>query len=314
MIRSILRSLAAAGALPVLVLAPATAVAGPAPDPACPVKPHPAGQAAYQLPGGALPRRYLLIVPSRYDGSAPLPVLFDFHGSGSRPEQELEISGMRAVAEEIGAHLVLPAARAPFAAGGHTWNAPPDAALPDDVRFVREVLDDVSRRVCVAPRAVFLTGFSGGGRFASELACAMPDRVAALAVVGGLRAPPGCDGAPVPVLAFHGTADPINPYGGGGPAYWRYGVDSAAAAWAHRNGCRTGPVEHRVVRGVVRLEADGCPARGEVVLYRMVDAGHVWPGSRLPLPGERFGRAVEHLDAAALIAEFFAAHAPAQAF
>ncbi len=92
MIRSILRSLAAAGALPLLALVPATALAGAAtslagpaaalahpatglarsvPDAACLVKPHPAGQAAYQLPGGALPGRYLLVVPSRYDAPGP---------------------------------------------------------------------------------------------------------------------------------------------------------------------------------------------------------------------------------------------------
>ncbi|WP_328842668.1 hypothetical protein [Streptomyces sp. NBC_00258] len=73
----------------------------------------------------------------------------------------------------------------------------------------------------------------------SQCACDHPDRLAAIAAVAGLRAgAPVMDadgtyvpdlaacrpGRGVPVLSFSGTADPVNPYAGGGEAYWGAGL------------------------------------------------------------------------------------------
>ncbi|MGW3571904.1 hypothetical protein ACWDSL_49920 [Streptomyces sp. NPDC000941] len=89
---------------------------------------------------------------------------------------------------------------------------------------------------------------------ASLLACRLADRIAAIAPVAGLRAgnpdpsdptrpePGSCAPArPVPVLAFHGQQDPVNPNTGGGPGCWPYSVPAAIDRWGTLDGCRIGP-------------------------------------------------------------------------
>src|SRR5918993_1187228 len=64
---------------------------------------------------------------------------------------------------------------------------------------------------------VYATGLSMGAMMSSTLACVMADRIAAIGPVAGVEDPEGCEpGRPVPVLAMHGTADPILLFNGGG--------------------------------------------------------------------------------------------------
>ncbi|HEX6105169.1 MAG TPA: PHB depolymerase family esterase [Gemmatimonadales bacterium] len=288
--------------------APTMLAAEPPGGARCAGDPHPAGFRTYEISAGAAPGRYLLFVPRSYEGTTPVPVIFDFHGSGSDPWEELRLSGMDAVAERYGFVLLLPFARVPFATGGYTWNTPAVGGRPDDVRLVAEILEDVRRRVCVESGRVYLTGFSGGARLASRVACALSDRVAAAALVGGVRAPEGCGKASIPVLAVHGTEDPINPYDGGGPPYWGHGVDSAMAGWVAQNGCRRAPREVRRSPQIMERSFPDCRDGSTVVMYRVLGGGHTWPGSGLELPRERFGRATDELEVTLVIGEFFAAH------
>jgi len=272
----------------------------------------PAGRSiGIAIESGGLERRYLLRLPRGHDHGTPLPVVFDFHGSGSDPREELQVSAMDRAADRNGFALLMPVAVVPNPGGGRTWNVPPEQGLADDVLFAMDVLDNAARRVPIDPTRVYMTGFSGGVRLASELACAAPGRVAALAAVGGLRSPAACDGQPVPVIAFHGTDDPINPYTGGGADYWSYGVEDAVRGWVKRNGCDAAPQITRLSPVVEERAYGGCRAAAEVVLYRVAGAGHTWPGSAFPFPEERFGASEPGLDATALIMRFFARHAAA---
>lgn len=269
-------------------------------------KPHPAGISEYRLVSGGRERRYLLYVPQGYEGRSALPVVIDFHGSGSDPREEMTVSGMDRAADRRGFVLVMPYAAVELEGGGYTWNVPPDARLPDDVLLTVEVLEHAAARVRIDKARVYVAGFSGGARLASELACAIPEHVAAVGAVGGLRAPPACAGRPVPVIAFHGTGDPINPYAGGGSEYWGYGVDAAVRGWVEHNGCAAGVAETRLSPAVVERRYRGCVAAAEVVLYRIEGGGHTWPGSAYPFPEERFGRTERALDATARMLDFFA--------
>ena len=109
--------------------------------------------------------------------------------------------------------------------------------------------------MCVDTGRVFSTGMSNGAQMSSLLACMMSDRFTAVAPDSGVEFYDSCRGRPVPVIAFHGTADPIVPYAGGGLdatriadlEYWHghvppglpqhHGVDAAMRAWAAHNGC-----------------------------------------------------------------------------
>src|SRR5262249_39596228 len=95
------------------------------------------------------------------------------------------------------------------------WNAAP-VADNYDLAFLGELLDHLESTLCLDTGKVFSTGMSNGAQMSSLLACRMPDRITAIAPVSGVEFLEPCEGRPVPVLAFHGSDDPILPYTGGG--------------------------------------------------------------------------------------------------
>ena len=137
---------------------------------------------------------------------------------------------------------------------------------------------------------------SAGAFMAQRLACDRADLVAAVVPVAGtLGATVPCNPArPVSVLAVHGDADPVVPFGGG-PMVARGGASAIVSApatadrWRAANGCPP-PV---VTPG--RSLSTGC-ADGTVVDFVTIPGGgHVWP----TWPG---------FDASGVGADFFAAH------
>lgn len=233
------------------------------------------GRSAHETRSGELTRRWLLYVPRPLEeAGTPLPLVFNLHGSGSTPEEQLALSNLEELAERESFVVVAPAA----AGAGQRWNVPPEPGKPDDVRFLSELIDKVAALTPIDRQRVFAIGFSGGGRMASLLACRLSERIAAIAAVGGIRHPGPCALArPMPILAIHGAADDVNPYEGGGQPYWGTGVEPAVAGWAEQNECtrrNETPLQPTSVREI-RFDGPDCGA--EVVLYRIDGFGHRWP-------------------------------------
>jgi len=114
----------------------------------------------------------------------------------------------------------------------------------------------------------------------------------------------------VPMIAFHGTADPIVPYNGGSsPAAPDLfpSVPAWTANWARRNRCGPSPVESPVAAQVSRVEYTGCADDAAVVLYTIRGGGHTWPGGK-PLPKLITGPTSREVDATRRMWEFFLAH------
>jgi polyhydroxybutyrate depolymerase len=86
----------------------------------------------------------------------------------------------------------------------------------------------------------------------------------------------------VPVVTWHGQQDSVNPYPGSGDLRWGYSVPVAAQTWARLNGCRSGPQATTVTEQVTRLAYTACRRGADVVLYRVSNGGHVWPGATEP--------------------------------
>ena len=92
--------------------------------------------------------------------------------------------------------------------------------------------------------------------------------------------PPPCPSTrPVPVVSFHGTADPIDPYLGNGQKYWTYSVPEAASRWATHNGCDNSP-ERFATQTPPSLSPAMATAQGadRGPLLRSAGEGHEWPG------------------------------------
>jgi polyhydroxybutyrate depolymerase len=240
-------------------------------------------------------RRYLLTTPSAHDGETPLPVVLDFHGLMEGAEVHATMTQWSALAEEEGVVAVFP-----HGTGDPVrWDVGLDAEANDDLAYTDAVLAEVGQALCIDESRVYATGLSNGAMMTSVLLCARADVIAAAAPVAGLSDLEGCDPArPVPLVTFHGTADPILLFNGGvdtsaipgggdddAPTTTQpeadldgEGYPAAAAAFAERNGCDPEPTDTEVTDEVLHRVYD-CPAGADVEFYVVVGGGHSWPGS-----------------------------------
>jgi polyhydroxybutyrate depolymerase len=263
-------------------------------------------------------RTVIVHVPRGYAASRPSALVLNLHGSGSTAAGQEAFSGMDATSDADGFLVAYP--QAAIASGtGFDWNVPgqpliggssvPSGAA-DDVSFLTSLVSTLSSRYCVNRDRVDATGFSGGARMASQLACDASTTFAAVAPVSGLRYPSPCaTRRAVPVLAFHGDADPVDPYAGNGQAYWTYSVPEAARRWAGHDGCRSTPVTTPAT-GATVIAYSGCRDGAAVQLSTVQGEGHEWPGGP-PMPKaltRLLGPQSNAVDANALMWSFFSAH------
>lgn len=256
-------------------------------------------------------RRANVYVPDSHDPSQPTMLVLNFHAFGvTRSSQEL-LSRMYPVADERGFIVVNPQGEY------NSWNAGDCCGtawvdLVDDVQFVRDTLDEVAEKYCIDEDRIFATGMSNGGFFSHRVACELSDRIAAVAPVAGVLglSPDAClPGRAIPIIDFHGTADPIVPYGGGSPIIPQLGVglqfrsvDDTMEFWAANNGCEERTEVIYDQGNVECVEWSGCLDNADTVLCTAYGSTHTWPGG-LPIIGTS-----RDIDATRTIIDFFEAH------
>lgn len=222
-------------------------------------------------------RSYLLYLPESDDGEA-LPLVLNFHGSGGVPENQLATSGFDALAEREGFAVVFPAGAFTNSVTQRSWNANVEPGV-DDVQFARDLIASLSARWNIDASRIYATGFSGGARMSSRLACELSDTLAAAAPVAGLQYPDGCTpGRAIPIITFHGKADQVNQYelSENSRPYWRMGVETAIERWREANGC-AGSEAARIAANVELRQWPDCSADSAIHFYVIDDGGHVWP-------------------------------------
>ncbi|MET7842568.1 alpha/beta hydrolase-fold protein [Streptomyces sp. NPDC005356] len=281
----------------------------------------PTGESTVTVASGGQERTAIVYRPANTH-AGKLPVYLTLHGSSSRASEQVAVSGIEQSADRHGFLAVAPQG-AMALDRGYQWNVPgvTGTSGPDDEQYLTDLLDTLAATGCADPQQVLATGYSGGGRMVSQYACDHPGRVTAIAPVSGLRAgvpvaddsgatrpdPATCaPKQPVPVVTFHGTADPVNPYDGGGQPYWGYGTPTALAAWAERDHCRTGPVTAHVSEHVDKVAYGACRGGSDVELYRVEGDGHTWPGSDIDFGP--MGPVTQEINATELAWQFFQDH------
>ncbi len=143
------------------------------------------------------------------EGSAaagPLPVIFDLHAYEEPGPLQVTLSGLGPYGRAHGFTVVTP-----WITGRPVplWHSVPGSR---DLAWFGDLLSHVEATSCVDENRVFVTGYSNGAFMTSLIACRYSSRVAAVAPVAGIQADAPCRTTrPVPVVAFHGTADPARP-------------------------------------------------------------------------------------------------------
>jgi polyhydroxybutyrate depolymerase len=234
------------------------------------------------LVSGGQTREYRLHIPKK--GVASPAVVLNWHGLGGSALLQEAYSGLVPVSNREGFILVSPDGTG----SPRGFSAFPGIGSVDDVQFARDLIDRVLCDTGADARRVYSTGFSNGGFMSSRIACALGDRIAAIAPVAGVFVPQKttCMRS-MPVLAFHGTADTVVPFEEGlilGVLPYD-GAVAGAQDWAVTNPAvareqcdAIGVGEGMVSDHVVRLEVTGCSTE-PVVLIKVIDGGHTWPGA-----------------------------------
>jgi polyhydroxybutyrate depolymerase len=255
------------------------------------------GRYGGEVASGGLLRRFVLVVPETAPRPAPLVIVF--HGFMGSPAEVEEGTGMTRVAEEHGFVVAYPEGYG----RPRSWRSDPRRG-DLDVVFTRDLVALLDEALGIDGARVYAAGMSNGGGMAARLACDAADLVAAVAGVAGAYFIGDCAPVrPVPVILFHGDADPIVPYEGWGrllPA-----IEDWAGEWATRNGCEALRTFEAVTRDVTASRWIGCAADAQVVLYTVVNGHHGWPGS--DRTGPWLG-STDSVDASELLWEFFSAH------
>jgi poly(3-hydroxybutyrate) depolymerase/protocatechuate 3,4-dioxygenase beta subunit len=276
----------------------AAALSAPAASAGCAQPAVAPGTESLTLVSGGVERSFIRSVPTAHDGTSPVPLVVAIHGLSEGAVLHQQTTEFAGPSEEHGFVTVYPQALGSPA----SWNTALGSA---DVAFIGDLLDHLEATLCLDTARIFVSGYSLGAFLASSVACVHAERVAAVAVVAGLRNPTGCSPSrPVPILTFHGTADTWVSF---------TQTPGIVAAWAARNGCDTPPTEQLVGQDdVVDIHLVSYPCGADaapVEFYRIDQGGHGWPGSE-------FSRAIEaavgyttfEISATALIWQFFSAH------
>lgn len=234
-------------------------------------------------------REYIVYVPAVYNGSSPVPLLFNFHGYGMSANSQMSYGNMRAVADTAGFILVYP--QGTLFWGSPHWNVGSWTlgSTADDIGFTEAMIDTLSANYNIDLNRVYSCGYSNGGYFSFELACQLSAEIAAIGSVGGTMSTEtynSCNPShPTPVVTIHGTDDATVSYSGGKPENSESQSD-LNTYWANYNNTIVSPVvstlpninttDGSTVELSLYNNGDNCTS---VEHYKVIGGDHDWPGS-----------------------------------
>jgi polyhydroxybutyrate depolymerase len=276
---------------------------------------------------GRLNRTYLLHVPPTYKKDKPTPMVLAFHGGSGQGKNMVQVTsgGWNILADKEQFIVVYPdAIEKNWNDGRNVERFRSQRENIDDVGFISALIDGLGKEFNIDKRRIYATGISNGGIFSYRLACALTDKIAAIAPVIGSMAEgysSQCSPSrPISVLAINSVQDPLLPYKGGevksmGVRLGRVAsVADAISFWVARNGCSAKPAVEKLPVLVdddtkIQKETYGkCKDDTEVILYSIEGAGHTWPSGYQYLPALWVGKTSKNLDANVVIWEFFKRH------
>ena len=273
---------------------------------------------------GGRERSYLLTIPPAHDGRRPLPLVLDFHGLAEGAQIHTKMSNFGALANQEGFVVAFPNGMGQ----PQRWDLSIPPKPNPDLQFVDQLLDTLGHQLCIDTSRVYASGLSFGAFMSSFLACTRTNKFAAVAPVAGVTIFKECTPRrPMPVIAFHGTGDPILRFNGGigpipgitaplpGPGATTTtlppadlngpGYPANVATWAQRNGCDATPTDTKVSSEVLH-RVYHCPVGQDVEFYIIIGGGHAWPGSQFSRQvANIIGYTTMQIDATKTIWDFF---------
>lgn len=234
-------------------------------------------------------RQYTVYIPEIYDGTTPVPLMFNFHGFTGNANGHLGATRMKPIADTANFILVYPQGSLFF--GNTHWNvgAWTNGSNANDLGFTEAMIDTLASTYNIDLDRVYSCGYSNGGYFSFELACQLSHRIAAIGSVGGKMSSEtfnACNPVhPTPVITIHGTQDNTVTYEGSKPANSK-SVAQGHAYWMNFNNTDNSPEivnipntntsDGSTVEYFEYGNGDNCSALAH---YKVIGGGHDWPGA-----------------------------------
>ena len=241
-------------------------------------------------------RSFIVYIPSTYDGTTLVPVVFNFHGGGGTSSSFIFTNDMRPIADTANFIAVYPQAAVDPSDGSNSW-LHKTPTTHNDVNFIEAIIDTLSNDYNIDNNRIYACGYSEGGIFSYELGCRLNNRIAAFSSVSGSMVVDAfrvsyynlgnCSPIhPTGVLLIPGTSDssPHSSYSGLQPYYMS--VNDITVYWSSHNNADINPTVTAVpnsntsdgstVEKRIWENGDNCVAIQEL---KIINGGHDWPGS-----------------------------------
>ena len=216
-------------------------------------------------------RTYVLVTPKSLDRTQRVPLVVVLHTTGGDAEEMRRLLRFDDESVIHGFAVVYPEAL------NRTWNTccTPGPGYPDDVGFVKQLIDHLVAGGQIDAARVFVVGASAGGMMTHRLACELSDRLVAVASIGGQLTIDSCTPAhPISVVELHGSIDTIVPI---------TNASSTMDRWADLNGCNT--IADSTADGIMTTHVwAGCRGSAAVTMITFAERGHIWFGPDVPKP------------------------------
>ncbi|MGQ0827459.1 MAG: T9SS type A sorting domain-containing protein [Bacteroidota bacterium] len=234
---------------------------------------------------GGIYRSYRVYIPAVYNGISARPLVFDLHGYTSNAANEQLYSNFKPISDTANFLMVYP--QGTTLNGQPYWNAGISTTNVNDIQFISDLIDSLNVQYNIDASCIYSCGMSNGGYMSQTLACALNDRIAAIAsVTGSMFTSQYSTCVPnraVPVMQISGTADGTVLYTGSSGSL---PIDTLVKYWVNNNNCNPVPAFTNVPN---TNTSDGCTAEhytysggtnnSSVELYKIIGGGHTWPGS-----------------------------------
>ena len=241
-------------------------------------------------------RSFIVYVPSTYDGSTQVPLVFNFHGGGGTSSDFINYENdMRPISDTANFIAVYPQAAVDPIDGSNSW-LHKTPTTHNDVNFIEAIIDTLSNDYNIDNDRVYACGYSEGGLFSYELGCRLNNRIASFASVSGsmltesYRLDNGFGSCspihPTAVLLIPGTSDGSfhSMYNGFQPYY--LSVNEITTYWTSHNNTNLNPTitslpnsntsDGSTVEKRIWENGDNCVAVQEL---KVINGDHDWPGS-----------------------------------
>lgn len=268
-------------------------------------------------------REYIIYKPPSLLQQVKYPVVLDFHGGGGNAAGTEKSFGFDKIANIKKFIVVYPEGL------NKGWNdGRKDVKLQhtaDDITFVSQLIDKLIKEENADPPRIYAAGISNGAFFSIYLAGKLPGKLKAIAAVCGNILEDNKDSfalpVPVSLLLINGTGDPLVKYDGGAILSEKANrgrstsTDFTISKWLQADKISSPPVKEIMPDND---RDDGCTATKytyagginstSVVLIKIENGGHTWPGGKQYLPKFIIGKVCRDFNASEVIWNFFEKH------